>query len=707
MDSLKWIGFQILRKMKGRKPKRYENSDSEEISFSEESMEYDFITIQNATNNFSKTNKIGEGGFGVVYKGTFENGQQVAVKKLYQNLKGGSQEFKNEVTLMVKFQHRNLVRLLGFSLEGKEVLLVYEFVPNGSLDNFLFDPVKRECLGWERRYKIIECIARGLVYLHEGSYIRIIHCNLKASNVLLDEDLNPKIVDFDMSKLFTSDKIHISTSRIMRTRYMAPEYALLGEISIKSDVYSFGMLILEIISGHRISSFQNGESRNDDLLSYAWTHWKDGSTSNVIDSMLKGISSPVDEITKCIHIALLCVQESVADRPKMIEVLQMLNNLSMRLPEPLDPGLFIRGSISSEASSQFTKNVKSISDQYVRKMQKKAKSYAKTVDESCSSVEISSVESHLIKYELITLQNATNNFSRENILGQGAFGVVYKGKLKNELEVAVKVLDCSRHFLEIFKNEVALLARIQHRNLVRLFGYCQEGREMILVYEFVPHGLDEFLFDRIKCGYLDWGRRYNIIEGIGKGLVYLHEDSRLRIVHRNLNASKILLDADLNPKVTNFGLAWFFALDEIEGSTDKVVGTCSYFAPEYAMNGEISVKTDVFNFGVLVLQIINGHKNDLINYSWRHWKKGSLSNVIDPMLRGISSPVPDIINCIHIALLCVQEKVKDRPTMGEVVQMLSNLSMSHPIPSVPGYYGDDNLSLDDSEVSISDDEYPR
>ncbi|XP_031128277.1 putative receptor-like protein kinase At4g00960 isoform X4 [Ipomoea triloba] len=591
MDSLKWIGFQILRKMKGRKPKRYENSDSEEISFSEESMEYDFITIQNATNNFSKTNKIGEGGFGVVYKGTFENGQQVAVKKLYQNLKGGSQEFKNEVTLMVKFQHRNLVRLLGFSLEGKEVLLVYEFVPNGSLDNFLFDPVKRECLGWERRYKIIECIARGLVYLHEGSYIRIIHCNLKASNVLLDEDLNPKIVDFDMSKLFTSDKIHISTSRIMRTsRYMAPEYALLGEISIKSDVYSFGMLILEIISGHRISSFQNGESRNDDLLSYAWTHWKDGSTSNVIDSMLKGISSPVDEITKCIHIALLCVQESVADRPKMIEVLQMLNNLSMRLPEPLDPGLFIRGSISSEASSQFTKNVKSISDQYVRKMQKKAKSYAK---------------------------------------------------------------------------------------------------------------------NRIKCGYLDWGRRYNIIEGIGKGLVYLHEDSRLRIVHRNLNASKILLDADLNPKVTNFGLAWFFALDEIEGSTDKVVGTCSYFAPEYAMNGEISVKTDVFNFGVLVLQIINGHKNDLINYSWRHWKKGSLSNVIDPMLRGISSPVPDIINCIHIALLCVQEKVKDRPTMGEVVQMLSNLSMSHPIPSVPGYYGDDNLSLDDSEVSISDDEYPR
>nr|GMC83233.1 cysteine-rich receptor-like protein kinase 10 [Ipomoea batatas] len=282
MDSLKWIGFQILRKMKGRKPKRYENSDSEEISFPEESVEYDFITIQNATNNFSETTKIGEGGFGVVYK---------------------------------------------------------------------------------------------------------------------------------------------------------------GEISIKTDVYSFGMLILEIISGHRISNFQNEESTNDDeLLSYAWTHWKGGSASNVIDPMLSGIKSPVDEITKCIHIALLCVQESVADRPKMIEVLQMLNKLSIRLPEPLDPGLFIRGSISSEASSQFTKNVKSISDQYDRKMQKKkAKSYAKTVEESSSSVEINPVESHL-KYELITIQNATNNFSKANKLGEGGYWTIYKGKLENGLEVAVRRL---------------------------------------------------------------------------------------------------------------------------------------------------------------------------------------------------------------------------------------------------------------------------
>ncbi|XP_031126162.1 cysteine-rich receptor-like protein kinase 19 isoform X4 [Ipomoea triloba] len=462
------------------------------------------------------------------------------------------------------------------------------------------------------------------------------------------------IVDFDMAKLFALDKIHDSTSIIMRTsRYMAPEYVLQGEISVKSDVYSFGMLILEIVSGHRISSFQNGESTNDDLLSYAWTHWKGGSTSNVIDPMLRGISTPVHEITKCIHIALLCVQESVPDRPKMIEVLQMLNNLSIRLPEPLDPGLFICGSFSSEASSQFTKNVKSISDQYVRKMQKKAKSYAKNVDESGSSIEISPVESHIIKYELITIQNATNKFSKANNLRRGRYGSIYKGKLENGLEVAVKRLS-----------------------------------------EYSTH-------DRIKCGYLDWGRRYKIIESIGKGLVYLHEDSRLRIVHRDVKVRNILLDADLNPKIADFDLAWFFASDETHCEYQPVMGTFGYLAPEYLQKGELSIKTDVYSFGVLVLEIICGQKCfDVLNertigrfltsYAWKQWINGSPSNIIHPMLRGVSSPVDDIIKCIQVALLCIQVKAEDRPTMSEVVQMLSNLSMSLPVPLAPP--GDDSIS---------------
>ncbi|XP_031128280.1 cysteine-rich receptor-like protein kinase 10 isoform X1 [Ipomoea triloba] len=362
--------FVILRKRQKRKANSpvkslEETSSTVEIS-TVESLKYDLNTIQNATNNFSEANKLGEGGFGPVYKGKLENGLEIAVKRLSENSRQGNLEFKNEMALMARLQHRNLVRLLGYCQEGREMILVYEFVPNGGLDHILFDPIKRGYLNWGRRYKIIEGISRGLVYLHEDSRLRIIHRDLKASNILLDEDLNPKIADFGMARLFTLDETQGSTSRIVGTYgYMAPEYAWQGLFSLRSDVYSFGVLVLEIISGQKNIDFQKGESMKD-LLSYAWTHWKGGSASNVMDPMLRGTSSPGHEITKCIHIALLCVQENVADRPTMTEVLQMLSNLTMSLPVPLAPGFFIHSSVSSEASNNSTRNEMSISEQFPR-----------------------------------------------------------------------------------------------------------------------------------------------------------------------------------------------------------------------------------------------------------------------------------------------------------------------------------------------------
>nr|GME12035.1 putative receptor-like protein kinase At4g00960 [Ipomoea batatas] len=315
-----------------------------------ESLQYNFGTIRTATNNFSNCNKLGQGGFGPVYKGELPNGQEIAVKRLSANSGQGDLEFKNEVLLVAKLQHRNLVRLLGFCLEGRERLLVYEFVPNASLDHTLFDPVKRENFDWKTRYKIISGISRGLLYLHEDSRLRIIHRDLKASNVLLDAGMNPKISDFGMARLFELDESEGNTSRIVGTYgYMAPEYVMHGQFSVKSDVFSFGVLVLEIVSGQRNNCFKKGESVQD-LLSYAWREWREGTALNLVDPFLRGNSgSSVREIVRCINMALLCVQENVGDRPTISTILLMLSSSSLSLPLPSAPAFFMHSTINPEA----------------------------------------------------------------------------------------------------------------------------------------------------------------------------------------------------------------------------------------------------------------------------------------------------------------------------------------------------------------------
>ncbi|KAK4491960.1 hypothetical protein RD792_002744 [Penstemon davidsonii] len=322
-------------------------SDVDEISFVE-SLQYEFGKIRAATNDFSEANKLGQGGFGAVYKGKLLNDQEIAVKRLDRDSGQGDLEFKNEVMLLAKLQHRNLVRLLGFSIEGTEKLLVYEFVQNASLDHFIFDPNKCSYLDWDRRFKIIGGIAKGLLYLHEDSRLRIIHRDLKASNVLLDGEVNPKIADFGMARLFVPEETQGNTSRIVGTYgYMAPEYAMHGQFSVKSDVFSFGVLVLEIISGQKNNCFRNGENI-EDLISSAWMNWRDGMAANLIDPVLRGSSGVPRDILRCIHIGLLCVQENAADRPTMASVVLMLNSFSITLPIPSEPAFYMPNSYESE-----------------------------------------------------------------------------------------------------------------------------------------------------------------------------------------------------------------------------------------------------------------------------------------------------------------------------------------------------------------------
>ncbi|KAG6521980.1 hypothetical protein ZIOFF_019114 [Zingiber officinale] len=207
-------------------------------------------------------------------------------------------------------------------------------------------------------------------------------------------------------------------------------------------------------------------------------------------------------------------------------------------------------------------------------------------------------------FDLSTIAEATANFSVGNKLGEGGFGPVYMGRPRKGQEIAVKRLSktSTQGALE-FKNEVTLIAKLQHRNLVRLLGCCIQRGERILIYEYMPNGsLDTFLFDRDKCALLDWTTRYSIIVGVAKGLLYLHHDSKYRIIHRDLKTSNILLDKDMNPKISDFGIAELFSSDETIGNTKRIVGTNRYMSPEYVMNGIFSMKSDVFNFGMELVE---------------------------------------------------------------------------------------------------------
>lgn len=338
-----------------------------------ESLQFDFKTIDAATNKFSEENKLGEGGFGVVFKGRLENGEEIAVKRLSRGSLQGSEEFKNEVMLVAQLQHRNLVRLLGFCLEGEEKILIYEYIPNKSLDFFLFDLEGQTQLDWLKRYKIINGIARGMLYLHEDSRLRIIHRDLKASNILLDEYMNAKISDFGMARIIQVDESQVNTKRIVGTYgYMSPEYAMHGIFSMKSDVYSFGVLVLEILSGQKNSSFYLSDLA-EDLLTYAWKLWKTEQPLEILDPVLRNSYSR-NEVLRCIHIALLCVQEDSSQRPSMASIVLMLNSNSVTLPLPEEPAFFMRSKntdikdsdISTDRFVQWSVNDASISELHPR-----------------------------------------------------------------------------------------------------------------------------------------------------------------------------------------------------------------------------------------------------------------------------------------------------------------------------------------------------
>ncbi|XP_059668745.1 G-type lectin S-receptor-like serine/threonine-protein kinase At1g11330 [Cornus florida] len=286
---------------------------------------FSFEMLEIATNKFDVANKLGQGGFGPVYKGKLPSGLDIAIKQLSRSSEQGQEEFMNDVVVISQLQHRNLVRLLGFCVEGEEKMLIYEYMPNKSLDGFLFD--------WRKRASIIEGIGRSLLYLHRDSRLRIIHRDLKTGNILLDENLNPKISDFGTAKIFGGNQEQANTRRVVGTY--------------------FGVLLLEIVSGKKNTSFYKDE-HSLTLLGFAWKLWNEDRIEMLIDPTISDPCFQV-EILRYVHVGLLCVQEFATNRPTISTVLSMLSSEIANLPTPKQPAFTEILGLSNKRSSQMTR----------------------------------------------------------------------------------------------------------------------------------------------------------------------------------------------------------------------------------------------------------------------------------------------------------------------------------------------------------------
>uniref|UniRef100_A0ACD6A7T8 Uncharacterized protein n=1 Tax=Avena sativa TaxID=4498 RepID=A0ACD6A7T8_AVESA len=618
------------------------------------SMSIPLSVIQEITNNFSDELNIGSGCSGNVYKAVY-NGEKIVAKVFHRHLRFEDQKFESEFPNLMRIDHPNIIRVVGYcshleyndQYNGRYRILCSEFLQGGSLEKYLKDS---DAHNWRTCYKIIKGICEGLNFLHRGSETPIFHLNLKPSNILLDESLVPKITDFVLSKLISETNTYIAKTCKGKTEYMPQEFSPHEGVNEKYDVYSLGIIIIQIMAGHSgYSEFRkNGDAKK--LSELVNTNWRKGSNAT---------SAEWNQVDTCIKMAIKCVDHESKNRPIIEEIMYILKNTE----KSWFPMYLWGRTLSFIGKGQFF---------YVNLNQQ----FGGMHGDREAGTKTESTQPHI---PLQDLKDITQNFSDDRILGRGGFGVVYK-----------------------------------HSNIVRLVGYCYEmqtvrtfhegkfiftwSTESLLCLECLPMGsLDMYISD--ASSGLDWSKRLKIIEGICYGLQYLHEQSNYPIIHLDLKPTNILLDENMLPKITDFGLSRLFDQGQTI-LTASISGTLGYMPPEY-LRGIITPMSDIFSLGVIIMEVITGHKeypydirtsSEFIEREVQKWRHRLQE---DPEYLSLEIDCQHIRRCIQIGLICVNPERTKRPGMNKIINML------HGLESMNRYINNE-LSSHDIQVGAVD-----
>ncbi|KAI3754385.1 hypothetical protein L1987_54168 [Smallanthus sonchifolius] len=631
---------------------------------------FSLAEIEVATQNFDDDLVVGKGGFGRVYKGYIYGARDtttrlVAIKRLDTFSRQGASEFMTEIEMLSKLRHCHLVSLIGYCSENNEMILVYEFMPNGTIEQHLHKA--DSSLSWMDRLKISIGAARGLDYLHTGVGTQngIIHRDVKSSNILLDENWAAKISDFGLSKIIDEPFSGVSTVLKGTFGYLDPEYSMTGHLTRKSDVYSFGVVLFELLSGRRAVDTRFREEEWN-LAKWAKKCVKERRLEQVISSHILTQISP-----KCLkefaQIAERCLKSSRKKRPTMADVVVALQQ-SMTFQEQFD------SSAQAAGPTGFTRM------QFLLFGSRHNSGDPDTLSSTHNG--LTEYSFRIFSYRDMKL--ATKNFSSRMLLGRGYYGEVFRGWLHKKtyspsvsdsgLPIAVKRLYTHKfkpHMVKEIQLKTKILDKFNDPNVVKILGYCVEEDSVLIVYEFMHQGtLKDYLFSvERRTERQLFISRVKIAIGVARGLVFLRTQPQL--ADCSLQMHNILLDEELNAKLSDFDVAMLVPSSE---ATLYLHPSSSYY---------LKVKRDVFGFGVLLMELLTGepiaNESDLT--ATRHCLPGergfaslpSIYGALDCRIRLNFVQTKPAVQLALLAQKCVVDKSYLRPTLESVLEELEEI----------------------------------